>query len=75
MKYLRGEAQRRASPLKLTTSKSLRANESHKMENMRETKMSNLILWEGLRGLYIALQNGPLDKVKKNSLNESLLLV
>jgi hypothetical protein len=41
---LGGEAQRRASPLKLTTSKSLRANESHKIEIMRETKMSNLIL-------------------------------
>jgi hypothetical protein len=44
MKYLGGEAQIRTSPLKLTTSKSLRANESHKIENMRETKMSNLIL-------------------------------
>jgi hypothetical protein len=34
--------------------------------------MSNLILQEGLLGLYITLQNGPLDKVKKISLNESL---
>ena len=75
MKYLRGEAQIRASTLKLSTSKSLRANESHKIENMRETKMSNLILWEDLLGIYIALKNGPLDKVKNISLNESLLLV